>query len=131
MTAVDTNVLVRFLTADDAIQAQAVYTLFKKAEEQRTPFFVPLPVVLELLWVLESAYAYSRKEVAATIEGLLAMPVLKIEAEPVVRLVLEDARHTSCELSDLLIGHVAAKAGCDGVWSFDKKACKHALFKPV
>ena len=129
MMALDTNVLVRFLVADDEAQARAVYTLFKRAEDQRTPFFVSLPVVLELFWVLESAYERSRKETVAAVEGLLRLPVLKVEGEDVVRLVLEDARHTNCDLSDLLIGRVAAKAGCEGVLSFDKKACRHALFR--
>ncbi len=131
MMAVDTNVLVRFLVADDEVQSRAVYTLFKKAEEQRMPYFVSLPVVLELFWVLESAYERSRKEIADAVEGLLRMPVLKVEGEDVIRLVLEDARHTSCDLSDLLIGRVASHAGCDGVLSFDKKACRHALFRRV
>jgi len=62
MKAVDTNILVRFLTKDDAIQAQKVYELFKKAETKREPLFVSLLVVLELLWVLESVYSIPREE---------------------------------------------------------------------
>jgi len=48
MKALDTNILVRFLTNDDAVQAKKVYQLFKNAEAKREHFFVPLLVVLEL-----------------------------------------------------------------------------------
>jgi predicted nucleic-acid-binding protein len=57
------------------------------------------------------------------------MPTLKIEAADALRLVLEDARHTTCDLSDLLTGHVAANAGCETVLTFDKKASRYALFR--
>jgi len=129
MTAVDTNVLVRFLVADDDVQTQTVYKLFKDAEARRGTFLVSLLVVLELVWVLESVYEIHRREIIDTVESLLKMTVLKVESPDVVRRVLEDARKNTCDLSDLLIGHVASAAGCDSVLSFDKKACRHPLFR--
>ena len=56
MIALDTNVLVRFLVRDDEKQAQIVYARFKQAESAREVLFVSLLVVLETIWVLESAY---------------------------------------------------------------------------
>jgi len=84
MKAVDTNILVRFLTKDDAIQAQKVYELFKKAETKREPLFVSLLVVLELLWVLESVYSIPREEIVDAINELLYLPVLKFENIPIL-----------------------------------------------
>ena len=131
MTAVDTNVLVRFLVADDEVQTQAVYRLFKSAETRRGAFFVSLPVLLELFWVLESVYDRPRRDILDAVENLRRMTALKFESPDVVRGVLEDARKNACDLSDLLIGQVAAAAGCDGVLSFDKKACRHSQFRMV
>jgi len=54
---------------------------------------------------------------------------LRFEAPNVIQSVLADAQNSTCDLSDLLIGHVAAIAGCDRVLSFDKKACRHPLFR--
>ena len=55
MMALDTNVIVRFLVRDDEAQSNLVYKRLKKAELERERLFVPLVVMLEALWVLESA----------------------------------------------------------------------------
>ena len=41
--------------------------------------FVPLPVVLELIRVLESVYAIERKELLDALSALLLMPILQFE----------------------------------------------------
>ena len=56
MKAIDTNILVRFITKDDENQAKLVYQLFKQTEQTEQKLFVPLLVVLEVIWVLQSAY---------------------------------------------------------------------------
>lgn len=50
------HALARFLVRDDEKQAQQVYRLFKQAEEKGEALFVPLLVVLETLWILQSVY---------------------------------------------------------------------------
>jgi len=52
MKALDTNVLIRFLVADDEKQANRVRLLFKQAEADQQKLYVPILVVLEMLWVL-------------------------------------------------------------------------------
>ena len=56
MKAIDTNILIRFLIGDDELQAKKVYAIFKKTELEKKELFVPLLVILEMLWVLESVY---------------------------------------------------------------------------
>ena len=129
MTGIDTNILVRFLVADDDAQTQSVYRLFKEAETKKNSFFISLPVLLELFWVLESVYNLPRRDILEAVTALTTIPALKVDAEDVVRCLLEDARKTSCDLSDLLIAHVAAVNSCAFVLSFDKKACRHPLFQ--
>ena len=65
MKAVNTNVLVRFLVNDDPARARSVHGLFVTAERRREAFWVPVLVVLEAIWVLESAYGVSRNELIA------------------------------------------------------------------
>lgn len=71
MTAVDTNVLVRFLVHDDPAQAALVREKFLSAEREGTAFFVPLLVLLETIWVLESAYTIPRSDLLDTLADLL------------------------------------------------------------
>lgn len=129
MKALDTNVLVRFLMNDDEAQAQQVYQLFKTAEAQQEPLLVPLLVVLELFWVLESAYRLSRGEILEVMDDLLLMPILVFENRVALHHFLEEARNINADLSDLLIAHSAQAAGAEAVLTFDRKALRSPLFK--
>ena len=131
MKALDTNILIRFLVADEPRQAQLVYRLFKNAEKKNERFFVSLLVVLETLWVLDSVYEYTSAEIVEALKGLLALRVLDFESASVLREWLETAQTTKGDLSDLLIGHVARNKGCSSVLTFDKKASRHLLFEEL
>jgi len=129
MKALDTNVLVRFLVKDDSDQAQIVYRLFKQAEADKNIFWISLIVLVEMLWVLDSVYRIPRKEILASLNELLQMPILKFEAQPTIRRFILLAPKTSIELSDVLIACAADLSGCEGVLTFDKKASKFELFE--
>jgi predicted nucleic-acid-binding protein len=51
MVAVDTNIIVRFLTQDDELQYQKSLEIF-----QTQNVFIPDTVILETEWVLRFAY---------------------------------------------------------------------------
>jgi len=129
MRALDTNILVRFLTNDDTTQAERVYRLFREAEERREVFIVPVPVVLELFWVLESAYGIARQEILDAVDALMQVPVLEFDAQDAVRACIADARRSRGDLSDLLIARYAESAcEADSVLTFDRKAARSGLF---
>lgn len=131
MKGIDTNILVRFLVADDEFQAEKVYDIFKEAESNKNELFVPILVILELIWVLESAYEISREEIVDSISELLLMPILKFENQSVVQQFIHTAQGNRYDLSDLLIARSAAEQGCEAVITFDKKASKHTLFELI
>ena len=129
MKALDTNVLVRFLVRDNEKQAKSVYRKFKKAETNKEILFVPVLVVLETIWVLESVYGVSRQEILDSIDELLLMPILEFEVQSVIRNFVSSARETKMDLSDLLIAHSAKSSGCECVITFDKRASNFRLFE--
>lgn len=129
MKALDTNILIRFLTGDDEIQSKQVYKIFKEAESQKTQLFVPLLVLLEMIWVLESVYEIQREEIVNTLGDLLLMPILKFEKRTVLHQFTHSARKSRIDLSDLLIAHSADASGCDSILTFDKKASKYDFFE--
>ena len=131
MKALDTNVLVRFLVRDDKKQAEIVYRLFKRAESRNEPFFVPLLVVLETIWVLESVYEIPREKIRGSLQKLLLMPILIFEAQSALQRTLASAQTNKIYLADLLIAHSAKFSNCDGVLTFDKKASKFMLFEQL
>lgn len=129
MIALDTNVLVRFLVRDDEKQAQLVYARFKQAESAREVLFVPLLVVLETIWVLESAYDKSRDEILDSFDELKNMPILEFEKVQVIHSLLSDGRKNNVDLSDLLLALSAQSCGCTGGITFNKKASKFPFFR--
>lgn len=131
MKAIDTNILIRFLTGDDERQAKKVYDIFKKAEAEKEELFVPLLVILEMIWVLESAYEISRPDILGAINDLLLMPIFKFDQQPALQQLMQTAHGNTYDLSDLLIAHSANFNGCEAVITFDKKAAKFKLFEPA
>lgn len=129
MKAIDTNILVRFLVRDDEKQAKLVYRRLKDAEGKKEVLLVPLFVVLETIWVLESIYDVSRAEILDSLDELLLMPVLNFETPEVIQRLIVSARETTLDLSDLLIAHSARRLGCDSVITFDKRAAKLDFFE--
>ena len=129
MKAIDTNILVRFLVNDDPAQAQQVRQLFSAAEQQRETYFVPLLVVLESIWVLESAYQVGRNELIEVFSDLLLLPVLEFEQREAVQAMLQAARNDPLDLPDLLIAKSALRSGCECIFTFDKKAARSDAFE--
>lgn len=129
MKAIDTNILVRFLIGDDKQQAKKVYNIFKKAESEKDELFVPLLVVLELIWVLESVYEISRADILESIREFLLLPILRFEHKSVLQQFTLSAQANRYDLADLLIAHSAKMQGCETVLTFDKKASKFKLFE--
>jgi len=131
MKGVDTNILIRFLIGDDEVQAKKVYNIFKKVESDRNELFVPLLVVIELIWVLESVYEIPRSEILDSISELLLMPILKFEHQTAIQQFTIAAQGNRYDLSDLLIVHSAKSQRCEIVLTFDKQASKFDLFELV
>ena len=78
MIALDTNVLVRYLVADDAAQTEAARGLIAGLTAER-PGFICREVTVELVWVLERTYRFSRERIAEVLDELIASVELEIE----------------------------------------------------
>ena len=129
MMALDTNILVRFLVNDDDSQAATVYRLFKQTEVHQEPLFVPLLVVLETIWVLQSSYDIPDADIVSAINQLLLMPILKFDRQAAIQGFISSAREKKLDLADLLIAHSAIASHCQSVYTFDKKAAAYKVFK--
>ncbi len=131
MKALDTNIIVRFLVADDKIQTEQVFKIFKISEKDKKPLFISLLVILETLWVLESVYNISRLNIIEAIKNMIRLPFLKFEQLNTLQQFIRNSEKYDYDLSDLLIAHVAASNKCQSVLTFDKKAARSELFELV
>lgn len=119
MRAVDTNILVRLLTADDAGQLEA-------AEEfVRAGAWVSQVVLVEALWVLEAVYEVPYSRLVVAVEQLLDHEVLIVQEPEVVAAALATFRVSPKPgFSDCLILEIARKAGHLPLGTFDKALSK-------
>lgn len=79
MEALDTNILVRLATRDDAAQLRKAERLMQENFSDRHPVWISIIVVTELAWVLDRCYGYTRKQIAASIRGLLNTADFRVE----------------------------------------------------
>jgi len=121
MIGLDTNVLVRFLTADDPSQSASANKLISSLTEEQ-PGFVSLVTVVETCWVLRQSYRYPISDVNHVIAELLDTAELVIDQDDLVRAALAVAAETGRELPDALIAERGATAGCVTTYTFDKQA---------
>ena len=128
MIAVDTNIIVRFLVRDDEKQSELARRRLKQAEEKRERLLIPLLVVLETIWVLESAYDKTRAEILDAIRAMRQMPVFEFQANEVVERLLAEGAEYSADLADILIAQSARALGCERGITFDKGAAKLPFF---
>jgi predicted nucleic-acid-binding protein len=121
--ALDTNVLVRYLVQDDAPQAQIASDVIDGLSEADQGF-VGREVLIELVWVLERAYGFSRMEIANALDGLLAAIELVIENADDLGLAIELYRNDGFGFADMMIAAAARRAGARELVTFDRKAAR-------
>jgi predicted nucleic-acid-binding protein len=131
MKSLDTNVLVRFLVNDDKNQSRKVRALLQQAHAERATFYVCDLVLLELIWVLGSAYGFARDLVLQAIGELADMPCLQFESLDRIHELVQEGLSDTLDLSDAFIGLSARSYGCETTLTFDKKAAKNKLFDPI
>ena len=127
MRAIDTNVLVRALTLDDAAQAARVQDLLREHE-----VFIPVTVILELEWVLRSRYLHSAAVIAQTIEKIVTLENVVVGEHAAV-LAAAAKLAQGWDFADAL--HHALSEGCDDFVTFDaglvKQARRRSNLKPT
>lgn len=131
MIAVDTNVLLRYLLADDASQHSKARALI----ESQRPVLITDVVLVETLWTLTGKrYQLGRVEAGEVVRGLIGDAAFRFESSQVVWSALIDYQTTkpvrgkALDFADALIVR-KAQLVADGtgqtlkcVYSFDRAA---------
>ena len=121
MRAIDTNVVVRYLTDDEPEQAARA-----KAAVDAGSVFVSTTVLLESEWVLRSVYGFTGGEVAAALRAFSGLPGVSVE-NPVLLTQALDLAEKGMDFADAL--HLGAAVRCEAMLTFDRQfieSAKHA-----
>lgn len=120
MIGLDTNILVRYLTEDDPAQYAKTAAFIDDATDRGEHFLVNTAVLCELVWVLETAYDYSREEIARALEQIFATAQFEVERLDEARQALGDFRSTKADFTDALIGRINHSLGAGHTVTFDR-----------
>lgn len=119
MVAVDTNILVRLVTRDDASQVDAAEAFVSRGA------WVPHLALAEAIWVLDAVYDRDPEAIGQAVEMLLNHQHLTLQDSDAVTAALAHfRRRPSVGFSDCLMLEVARKAGHLPLGSFDRDLAK-------
>ena len=117
MIAVDTNVLVRYVTHDDPVQGPHAMRVL--ADPQGV--FVTKTVLLELEWVLRAAFRLPRDAIQMALLQIAGLPHVVLENPEQVAFALDGYRQ-GLDFADAL--HYASCPPVEGFHSFDVQFAK-------
>lgn len=117
MIAFDTNLLVRFVIADDPAQADIAESLM-----MANTVFLSRTVLLETEWVLRSRYRIQREALVALFQQLIDADNVEVEDAPML-INAVDWYRLGADFADAL--HLAASNGAE-MHTFDRSFCKAA-----
>lgn len=133
MIGLDTNLLVRYIVQDDAEQADAATRVIEGQCTERSPGYVNILVLAELVWVLSRAYGYADSDISRVITQLLRTIEFNIEDREAVWSALREFEAGSADFADHLIAQRNRAAGCTSTYTFDRGAARgrHFALVPV
>jgi len=131
MIGLDTNVLLRYLTQDDPVQARKATELIEARLTELDPGFISIVGMVELAWVLERTFRLGPAAIAACIERILQTDVLVVENEQQVFAGMIALKKGQGSFADALIAALGSKAGCVSTMTLDRKALRIPGYAPL
>ena len=128
MIGLDTNVLVRYITGDDAEWSRAATDFVdSQCTAESTGYINPI-VLAEVVWVLRRRPDFTRQRIANLIEEILDSDAFTVANEAAVLKALNEYRKHKAGFADCLIAELNAEAGAFPTYAIDKDAVKDGIF---
>lgn len=119
----DTNVLARYLVADDAEQHAEAVALIEGVLTPEAPGLVHPVALCELVWVLRQVYKVPKPKIVDALRLILSVRTLRVLEEDAVRDALDLYESHSADFADALL-HVAYASEGGALVTFDRAASK-------
>ncbi len=123
MRFLDTNIILRYLTRDDEVKAQACFELFQRLKQGQETVFTCEAVVTEVAYVLCSSrapYRLSHEEIRTRLSPIIALRGLKLPHKRVYQRALDIwATSQFLDFEDALIVAHMEEQGIGDLLSYD------------
>lgn len=117
----DTNLIIRFLTEDNPIQAKKVKALLEKATEKS--LWIPDLIIAEITYVLLSFYQLPKSQVITKITALINFPKIKTN-QKILRATLHLYQKNNISFADAYLGALVKIKKASFLYTFDQKLIK-------
>jgi len=118
MIAIDTNIIIRFVTQDDELQFQKSKEIF-----QTHNVFIADTVILETEWVLRFRYKFKPNEICTALRNLFGLPNVHLNNPSLISQVIQ-WHENGLDFADAF--HLANSQHCSQFYTFDEKFVKRA-----
>lgn len=117
--AVDTNIIVRFLTGDNSSLADQAQKLFETAEHES--LYIPDVILAETVYVLENVYKLKRSDIVTKLGALIAQPVFYLVDTQAINQSLLIYMNSKTSFVDCYLAALVKSKVCNKVYTFDKQ----------
>ena len=116
----DTNVLIRFLTADKNKKYRKLYSFFESLERGEMRVELKLIVLFQVIYVLKSFYKIPKKEIVGGLAELIRYKGITIKETRIVQRALELWREKNVEFVDCYLIACLEKDAQSIIYSYDR-----------
>lgn len=120
MKFLDTNLLLRYFTADDKEKALSVLELLKRVEKGEEKVITTPLVIFETIFTLQSYYKIPREEIKILILPLLNLRGLRLDYKDIFEHALEIYSQKNFSFADIFNYCFMLKNGINEIYSFDE-----------
>ena len=119
---IDTDVIIRLLTGDDAVKQAAAAALFEKVANGDLVIAAPDTVIADALHVLSSPklYRLPRGQIASLLRPLVSLPGFRVQQRTVVLRALDLYAAANLDWGDVMIAASMERMGSTVVYSYDR-----------
>jgi predicted nucleic-acid-binding protein len=125
MIGLDTNILIRFVAQDDAINSPRANIIMKSLSREE-PGWIAITAIAEFAWVMTRTFRINRADIYSMLDMFLIWPDIVVEQADLVRKAANLFLSGNAEFSDYLVACSGHAAGCSRTLTFDRKAAKSA-----
>ena len=131
MRLIDANVIIRFLVDDDPKQSKACRALFSRLEEGSEHVELLLPVLFEVVYVLQRVYHRQRHDIARVLLAIIQLPTVHVQGKQMTQRMLEYWSTRNIDLTDCYLVAVLENSKRSELYSFDRDFDKFTFITRV
>ena len=116
----DTNIVLRFLLADDVKKASACEALFLRMQSGREVAVASPLVIAEVVWVLEKFYKHPRGKIVSALVRILSLPGFDVDGKEILMTALGLYEIKNVDFIDAYHAVYATARGLSTIYSYDR-----------